>query len=142
MSYVFSFHNNERPFVCTQCGQRFVTSSHLSVHLKHHSGERNHICPICEKGFIRKEHLRYFRTYFPLNRPKYVYFRSHMTSHTGQKKHLCTLCGKRYAQSCHLSRHMKTHKIADEPTKTDLTQNITINQDQLIQNVGVSLLGV
>lgn len=73
--------------------RRFVTSSHLTVHIKQHKGDKAHRCNICGKGFVRSEHLK-----------------DHLVIHTGQKPHACTLCPKRYTQSSHLKRHMKSHK--------------------------------
>ncbi|KAJ8939304.1 hypothetical protein NQ314_011162 [Rhamnusium bicolor] len=91
---IFSrFHDNERPFACKICDKRFVTSSHLNVHIKQHNGERSHQCIVCGKAFVRSEHLK-----------------GHLIIHTGQKPHACKLCPKKYTQSSHLNRHMKTHK--------------------------------
>jgi len=52
-------HNNDKPFVCSHCGARFVRSCALKVHIRIHTGERPYTCPYlnCGKSFTEKGNM-------------------------------------------------------------------------------------
>ena len=50
-------HNDERPFACNVCGDRFGDKAHLRRHEKRHTGERM-TCVICHHGFISRWQVR------------------------------------------------------------------------------------
>lgn len=53
------FHQSEKPFDCTECGQTFAQAQTLARHTKiHQSDQRNKICSFCGKCFIRSDDLK------------------------------------------------------------------------------------
>ncbi|XP_055706558.1 zinc finger protein OZF-like [Phlebotomus papatasi] len=85
-------HVNERPYLCSQCGIRFVRNDYLVIHLRRHKGEKPYTCRYCGKGFPRATDLTVHERY-----------------HTGEKSHLCTTCGKSFHRAYNLLVHMRVH---------------------------------
>ncbi|KAI9193216.1 uncharacterized protein BJ171DRAFT_480293 [Polychytrium aggregatum] len=48
----------ERPFLCRECGLRFLRLHDLKRHEKLHGGVKAFICPSCKKGFSRRDALK------------------------------------------------------------------------------------
>jgi uncharacterized Zn-finger protein len=70
-------HQNEKPYLCSECGLRFVRNDYLVIHMRRHMGVKPYKCRFCEKGFPRATDLTVHERY-----------------HTNEKTHLCNLCGK------------------------------------------------
>ncbi|XP_055911466.1 zinc finger protein ZFP2-like [Eupeodes corollae] len=85
-------HSEEKPFLCSECGQRFVRNGDLAVHMRRHKGEKPYKCQYCNKGFTRSTEV-------------YV----HERYHTGEKKHVCNICGKAFQRPYNLVVHVRTH---------------------------------
>lgn len=82
----------ERPFLCSECGMRFVRNDYLKIHMRRHKGEKPYKCRYCGKGFPRSTDLTVHERY-----------------HTGEKAHLCTTCGKGFHRAYNLVLHIRTH---------------------------------
>ena len=39
-------HNIEMPYVCSECGKRFILASQLERHMLTHTREKQHACPL------------------------------------------------------------------------------------------------
>ncbi|GAB0098096.1 zinc finger protein 652-like [Sergentomyia squamirostris] len=85
-------HVDERPYLCSECGVRFVRNDYLVIHLRRHKGEKPYTCRFCGKGFPRATDLTVHERY-----------------HTGEKSHLCTVCGKGFQRAYNLLVHMRIH---------------------------------
>ncbi|XP_059622610.1 zinc finger protein OZF-like [Phlebotomus argentipes] len=85
-------HVNERPYLCSECGLRFVRNDYLVIHLRRHKGEKPYTCRYCGKGFPRATDLTVHERY-----------------HTGEKSHLCTVCGKGFHRAYNLLVHTRVH---------------------------------
>lgn len=83
---------HERPYLCSECGQRFLRNDYLQAHMRRHRGEKPYSCRFCNKGFARATDLTVHERY-----------------HTGEKTHLCNTCGKGFQRAYNLSVHMRTH---------------------------------
>ena len=62
---------NQKPYLCSECGLRFVRNDYLIVHMRRHKGEKPYKCKFCDKGFPRATdltvHERYFSIFFLSN---------------------------------------------------------------------------
>ena len=47
----------ERPFLCTTCGNKFRQQSHLQQHIRIHTNDRPYQCSFCEKAFKQKSQV-------------------------------------------------------------------------------------
>lgn len=91
--------NNEKPFLCSECGLRFVRNDYLVIHTRRHKGLKPYKCRFCEKGFPRATDLTVHERY-----------------HTNEKTHLCNLCGKGFQRAYNLLVHMRVH-TGEKPYK-------------------------
>ena len=97
-------HTNEKPFVCSECGLSYPSSSSLFNHKRiihtdfKQERKRNHVCHLCGKGFFEKKDLKV-----------------HSVSHNEVKSHLCTQCGSGFKSSFYLKKHMERHNTPTIP---------------------------
>ena len=90
--------SSARSYVCSVCGKRFMSSSHLSAHSKQHL-EPRFSCDLCAKRFTYKCNLK-----------------SHCLSHlplASKKIFHCQRCSKTFNTHNNLALHERTH---EEPT--------------------------
>ncbi|XP_004587197.1 zinc finger protein 48 [Ochotona princeps] len=82
----------DKPYICTDCGKRFVLSCSLLSHQRSHLGPKPFACDVCGKEFARGSDLV-----------------KHLRVHTGEKPYLCPECGKGFADSSARVKHLRTH---------------------------------
>ncbi|XP_055375549.1 zinc finger protein 85-like [Condylostylus longicornis] len=87
-----TLHENDKEYLCTQCGQRFVRNRALEIHMRRHRGEKNHKCKFCGKGFVRAGDKDLHEKY-----------------HTGDKRFKCEICGQGFVRNYSLRVHMRIH---------------------------------
>ncbi|XP_073450666.1 uncharacterized protein [Aquarana catesbeiana] len=86
-------HNENHPFICSECGKCFQTKSNLIRHENVHIGKRPYSCSECGKDYTAKSHLD-----------------RHKKSHTGDRPYSCPECGKCFKQKDRLYAHRRIHK--------------------------------
>lgn len=75
--HITKAHPDEKPYLCSECGLRFIRNDYLVVHMRRHLGIKPYKCKFCGKGFPRATDVNVHEKY-----------------HTNEKTHLCTTCGK------------------------------------------------
>ncbi|XP_061405213.1 zinc finger protein with KRAB and SCAN domains 3-like isoform X2 [Lethenteron reissneri] len=76
---------DNKPFRCSVCAQRFSQRGNLETHLRTHTGERPYRCATCGQAFSQSAHLK-----------------SHQRTHTGEKPCRCKVCGQSFSHSGNL----------------------------------------
>ncbi|CAL8129169.1 unnamed protein product [Orchesella dallaii] len=93
-----SSHLNEKPYLCSKCGNRFADSSGLRNHQKaYHENNRDvkcYACLFCAKRLTQKVELE-----------------NHIRSHVNEKPYICSLCPFSAGHSAILKKHKRrTHE--------------------------------
>lgn len=113
-------HNDDKRYMCNECGLRFLYPSSLRKHFTIHSGEKNFRCIDCNKSFRTinacKEHMRihtkekpYGCRYCDKLYRTYNGRAVHERIHTGIRPYVCLVCKKSFQTNCNLKTHMKLH---------------------------------
>lgn len=82
----------DKPFVCSECDEKFATEWRFKIHKRTHTGENKFICEQCGKSFNRKDSLDKHKEY-----------------HAGIKRFQCDICGMKMSGKGHLRRHIIRH---------------------------------
>uniref|UniRef100_A0A8C5MS97 C2H2-type domain-containing protein n=1 Tax=Leptobrachium leishanense TaxID=445787 RepID=A0A8C5MS97_9ANUR len=88
-------HTGEKRFLCTECGKRFGLKSSLVRHLRTHTPKTLNICPDCGKCFTRYSSLF-----------------QHQKVHRRERPYKCQQCDKNFTRASQLVVHQRTHKGA------------------------------
>ncbi|XP_060093997.1 zinc finger protein 436-like [Heteronotia binoei] len=86
-------HTAQRPFECSECGERFSRSCNLQQHQKAHREKKSFECSECGKRLSTSINLQ-----------------RHQRSHRGEKPFECSECGKRFSQNFDLQVHQRSHR--------------------------------
>ncbi|XP_041664755.1 gastrula zinc finger protein XlCGF57.1-like [Cheilinus undulatus] len=111
---------DERPFICSVCGKRYVGKNNLNQHMLRHSGEKKFSCSVCEKSFIGKvEMVRHMRVHTDERQfscsvcgkqfKRNGALKSHSIIHTGEKPFSCSICGRKFYELGNLRAHAVVH---------------------------------
>ncbi|CAL1544393.1 unnamed protein product [Lymnaea stagnalis] len=90
-------HNDNRPFLCTQCGFKAKTFTHLNTHMVIHDPVKRIQCDICDYKCRTKDQLK-----------------KHLVKHSTEKEFKCNLCHFACKTSMSLKRHMQIHKTPNK----------------------------
>lgn len=104
------FRQNFRPFLCSECGLRFVRNDYLVIHMRRHKGEKPYKCKLLSLNFRRNWFFSgHSGKYCNKGFPRATDLTVHERYHTGEKTHLCTICGKGFQRAYNLLVHTRVH---------------------------------
>ncbi|XP_040292926.1 oocyte zinc finger protein XlCOF7.1-like isoform X1 [Bufo bufo] len=120
--HVQQHKSRDKPFLCTECGKRFLCKSGLSTHKKIHMFRKLHTCTECGKSFLSHSYLvRHQKIHSGEEANscedcgkcflKASTLSVHQKVHTRKGPFSCTRCGKRFLRNSNLSRHQKIHGL-------------------------------
>ncbi|KAG9264775.1 zinc finger protein 184-like isoform X2 [Astyanax mexicanus] len=89
----------EKPYMCTDCPEKFSNILKRNRHLRSHQGPWKYICKTCGKGFPYPDRLE-----------------RHELIHSGEKPFRCEVCDRSFSQDGHLKSHMRLH-TGEKPYK-------------------------
>ncbi|XP_067621092.1 zinc finger protein 92-like [Eurosta solidaginis] len=111
-------HEDNRSFVCEECGQAVHTSTKLKEHMLVHTDHSPFKCMECGKSFKQKEGLK---RHMATHGAKYVCgqcgknlstrfnLKKHLLVHDKIKQYKCDLCGSGFKLMTTLKVHLNTH---------------------------------
>ncbi|KAM9445415.1 uncharacterized protein Hap1MRO34_024275 [Clarias gariepinus] len=112
------FHDRDRPFPCAICGKRFLSRSHHDEHQRVHTGERPFPCDRCDRSFTTHH-----------NRKR------HQLIHDKEEAYRCTVCGVLFCQDHQLGnlsgiiRVLKQHENTKPGHVTEINSQIKVEAD-------------
>ncbi|KAH9500922.1 hypothetical protein Btru_069212 [Bulinus truncatus] len=90
-------HNDDRPYLCTQCGFKAKTVTHLNTHMVIHDPVKRVQCNVCDYKCRTKDQLK-----------------KHLVKHSAEKSFKCNLCDFACKTAMSLKRHMQIHKAPNK----------------------------
>ncbi|XP_076030812.1 uncharacterized protein LOC143018992 [Oratosquilla oratoria] len=88
----FALHDDDRPFFCNYCDQRFHNRFSLAMHAPKHYVIKPFVCSVCGRGFKWKHALQ-----------------AHQSTHSSVKHLLCDICGYSSKYTANFKAHLLTH---------------------------------
>lgn len=112
--------NDNQPFKCPYCPNRYSRKANLNIHIRTHTGFMPYHCALCPKAFNTKrglnEHFRIHTGERPHNCPQCgkafrtrVGMRHHELTHSEDRPNKCMYCPKSFVKLSRLRRHIRTH---------------------------------
>ncbi|KAK7877932.1 hypothetical protein WMY93_031408 [Mugilogobius chulae] len=92
-SHHMRVHQDERNYLCTECGYKCKWATQLKCHMTKHTGEKRFECPDCDYRTNRADALRSHRD----------------TQHSSSRPFICEKCGKSFKTSAMLKTHQQQH---------------------------------
>ncbi|XP_049874561.1 zinc finger protein 678-like isoform X2 [Pectinophora gossypiella] len=117
-------HEQNRPHMCPDCGQRFTQSTQLKVHRRSHTGDRPYICRICNRPFGHSNALML-----------------HIRRHTGEKPFPCAMCPLTFSQLPHMKAHMSKIHGKDSAYKCQKCGQFFKLKNELEKHAKVCIVG-
>ncbi|XP_077439739.1 uncharacterized protein LOC144062327 [Vanacampus margaritifer] len=91
-------HDNNKQFICSECGKIFLHRGTLNRHMRTHTGEKPFSCAVCTKKFSTNSDIKI-----------------HMRTHTGEKPFACSFCPQRFPIKSNMKIHVRVKHTGEKP---------------------------
>uniref|UniRef100_A0A1B0ALV9 Protein krueppel n=1 Tax=Glossina palpalis gambiensis TaxID=67801 RepID=A0A1B0ALV9_9MUSC len=142
--------NNRKPYLCSECGKSFSSSSTLRQHLLRHKADRQYHCSYCPRKFPCKSDLLSHSQIHQAKPKSHIcdvcgsgfskpyLLKKHKMYHNNERPFTCEYCGKSFFTAEKLRRHTRTH-TGEKPYRCSYCEKAYCQSNELMKHLRLHL---